>query len=53
MDDLNDGYISNTPLRNLLMPIEFFQSIIAAGFVAVWLMVGQFSTGKHPSTMRR
>ena len=35
------------------MPIEFFQSIIALGFVAVWMMIGQFSTAKHESSVRR
>ena len=35
------------------MPIEFFQSIIALGFVAVWMMVGQFSTAKTQSSFRR
>ena len=28
------------------MPIESFHSVIALGFVAVWLMVGQFSVIK-------
>jgi len=34
------------------MPIEFFQLIIALGFVSVWMMVGQFSTVKDQSTIR-
>jgi hypothetical protein len=29
------------------MPIESFNSVIALGFMAVWLMVGQFSFIKH------
>lgn len=28
------------------VPIEFFSSTIAVGFVTVWLMVGQFSVMK-------
>ena len=28
------------------MPIESFHSIIVIGFVAVWMMVGQFSFAK-------
>lgn len=35
------------------MPIEFFQSVIAVGFVTVWLMVGQFSTTNRQTPMRR
>lgn len=29
------------------MPIESLNSVIALGFMAVWLMVGQFSFIKH------
>ena len=29
-----------------MLPIEFFSSTIAVGFVTVWLMVGQFSVAK-------
>jgi len=40
------GIISHTSMRNIIVPIEFFSSIIAVGFVTVWLMVGQFSVMK-------
>lgn len=29
------------------MPIESFNSVIALGFLTVWLMVGQFSVIKN------
>ncbi len=29
------------------MPIESFNSVIALGFITVWLMVGQFSFVKN------
>jgi hypothetical protein len=29
------------------MPIESLNSVIAVGFLTVWLMVGQFSFIKH------
>jgi len=40
------GIISHTSMRSNMLPIEFFSSTIAVGFVTVWLMVGQFSVAK-------
>ena len=40
------GIISHTSMRSNILPIEFFSSTIAVGFVTVWLMVGQFSVAK-------
>ena len=37
MDDLGLSY------EDRPMPVENFSSLIAIGFVTVWLMVGQFS----------
>lgn len=35
-----------TLIEERSMPIESFYSVIAVGFVTVWLMVGQFSLVK-------